>query len=158
MGAEPTPSGSVELRDYLAVLRRQLVLIVAGAGAAAARTFRRTRSTVDRIHASQGHHHQRLRSRPANRQHVQVDVPANSQVLRVRYRDTARPPQARLTPLNNRLQPLNVQLNGFLSLDFTPGTVITEAGLPSRPAPTAASNRHQPARRAVPGRGARVRP
>ena len=46
MSAEPTPTGSVELRDYLAVFRRQLVLIVAitllGAAAAAADTIRRT--------------------------------------------------------------------------------------------------------------------
>ena len=43
---EPAPSGSVELRDYLAVFRRQLVLIIAitllGGAAAAAYTFRRT--------------------------------------------------------------------------------------------------------------------
>ena len=42
--------------------------------------------------------------------------------------------QARLTSLNDRLQPLNVQLNGFLSLDYTPGTLIAAAALPSRPA------------------------
>ena len=46
MSAEPTPTGSVELRDYLAVFRRQLVLILAitllGTAAAAAYTFRRT--------------------------------------------------------------------------------------------------------------------
>ena len=46
MSPEPTPSGSVELRDYLAVFRRQLVLIIAitllGGAAAAAYTFRRT--------------------------------------------------------------------------------------------------------------------
>ena len=46
MSAEPAPSGSVELRDYLRVFKRQLALIVAitllGAAAAAAYTFRRT--------------------------------------------------------------------------------------------------------------------
>ena len=46
VSAEPTPSGSVELRDYLAVFRRQVALIVAitllGGAAAAAYTFRRT--------------------------------------------------------------------------------------------------------------------
>jgi capsular polysaccharide biosynthesis protein len=240
--AEPTPSGSVELRDYLAVLRRQLVVIVAvtllGAGAAAAWSFRRTpvyESTASvlvraittnafdpgqRIDQQLNMFNQRqlaqsepvaavaaklLRTTATPAQlleHVQVDVPANSQILRVRYRDTVpltaqrgadafakaylgfreadaraqakasqtsllrdvarlnrqvaeaervirstratssdrQAAQARLTSLNNRLQPLNVQLNGFLSLDFTPGTVIAAAALPSRrPAPTAAS-------------------
>jgi capsular exopolysaccharide synthesis family protein len=42
--------------------------------------------------------------------------------------------QARLTSLNNRLQQLNLQLNGYLSLDFTPGTVIAAAALPTTPA------------------------
>jgi succinoglycan biosynthesis transport protein ExoP len=234
--AEPTPSGSVELGDYLSVLRRQLVLIVAvtllGAGAAAAWTFRRTpvyESTASvlvraittnafdpgsRVDQQLNMFNQRqlAQSEPVAAvaaktlqttatpaqllEHVQVDVPANSQILRVRYRDTVpltaqrgadafakaylgfreadaraqakasqtsllkdvarlnnqiaeaekvirssratssdrQAAQARLTSLNNRLQPLNVQLNGFLSLDFTPGTVIAAAALPSRPA------------------------
>jgi uncharacterized protein involved in exopolysaccharide biosynthesis len=46
VNAAPTPAGSVELRDYLLVFKRQLALIVAitllGAAAAAAYTFRRT--------------------------------------------------------------------------------------------------------------------
>jgi succinoglycan biosynthesis transport protein ExoP len=128
--------------------------------------------------------------------HVGVDVPANSQILRIHYRDPVpltaqrgadafakaylafreadaraqakasqtslqrdvtrlqkqagdaerviRNPdassadrqaaQARLSSLNNRLQPLLTQLNGFLALDFTPGTVIAAADLPARPA------------------------
>jgi polysaccharide biosynthesis transport protein len=234
--AEPTPSGSVELRDYLMVLRRQLVLIVAvtllGAGAAAAWTLRRpavyestasvlvraiTTNAFDpgqRIDQQLNMFNQRqlAQSEPVAAvaartlattatpaqllEHVQVDVPANSQILRVRYRDTVpetarrgadafakaylafreadaraqakasqtsllrdvarlnkqvaeaekvirssratasdrQAAQARLTSLNNRLQPLNVQLNGFLALDFTPGTVIAGAALPSRPA------------------------
>jgi capsular exopolysaccharide synthesis family protein len=233
---EPTPSGSVELRDYLAVLRRQLVLIVAitllGAAAAAAYTFRRTpvyESTASvlvraittnafdpgqRVDQQLNMFNQRqlAQSEPVAAvaarslqttitpaqllEHVRVDVPANSQILRIHYRDTVpltaqrgadafakaylgvreadaraqatasqtrllkdvarlnrqiaeaekviRDPdalssdrqaaQARLTSLNNRIQPLNVQLNGFLSLDFTPGTVIAAADLPSRPA------------------------
>jgi polysaccharide biosynthesis transport protein len=236
VGAEPTPSGSVELRDYLAVLRRRLVVIVAvallGAGAAAAWTLRRTpvyESTASvlvraittnafdpgqRIDQQLNMFNQRqlAQSEPVAAaaarslsttatpaqllEHVQVDVPANSQILRVRYRDTVpqtaqrgadafakaylafreadaraqakasqtsllrdvarlnnqiaeaekvirstratasdrQAAQARLTSLNNRLQPLNVQLNGFLSLDFTPGTVIAAAALPGRPA------------------------
>jgi capsular polysaccharide biosynthesis protein len=125
-------------------------------------------------------------------EHVRVDVPANSQILRVKYRDTVpltaqhgadafaraylafreadaraqakasqtsiqrdvarlqkeasetekaiadpnarQAAQARLASINNRLQPLLAQLNGFLALDFTPGTVITPAGLPATPA------------------------
>src|SRR5215216_5813711 len=234
--AEPTPGGSVELRDYLVVLRRQLVLIVAvtllGAGVAAAWSLGRatvyesTASvlaraiTTDAFDPGQRIDQQlnmfnqrqlaqsepvaaaaarslRTTATPAQLlEHVEVDVPANSQILRVRYRDTVpetarrgadafakaylafreadaraqakasqisllkdvarlnrqvaaaekviRSPratssdrqaaQARLTSLNDRLQPLNVQLNGFLSLDFTPGTLIAAAALPSRPA------------------------
>jgi capsular exopolysaccharide synthesis family protein len=233
---EPTPNGSVELRDYLAVFRRQLLVIVAitllGAAAAAAYTFRRTpvydsTATVlvraittnafdpgSRVDQQLNMFNQRQLAQsepvavvaaktlqttvtPAQLlQHVQVDVPANSQILRFHYRDTVpltaqrgadafakaylafreadartqakasqtsllrdvarlnrqiadaerviRNPdassssrqaaQARLSSLNNRLQPLNVQLNGFLSLDFTPGTVIAGASLPTRPA------------------------
>jgi capsular exopolysaccharide synthesis family protein len=233
---EPTPSGSVELRDYLAVFRRQLLVIVAvtllGTAAAAAYTFRRTpvyesTATVlvraittnafdpgSRVDQQLNMFNQRQLAQsepvavvaaktlqttvtPAQLlQHVQVDVPANSQILRFHYRDTVpltaqrgadafakaylafreadartqakasqtsllrdvarlnrqiadaerviRNPdassssrqaaQARLSSLNNRLQPLNVQLNGFLALDFTPGTVIAGANLPTRPA------------------------
>jgi polysaccharide biosynthesis transport protein len=234
--AEPTPSGSVELRDYLAVFRRQLVLIVAisllGAAAAAAYTFRRTPvyessasvlvraittnafdpgSRVDQ-QLNMFNQRQLAQSEPVAAvaakslqttatpaqllEHVRVDVPANSQILRIKYRDTVpltaqrgadafakaylafrkadaraqatasqtslqkdvarlqkqatdaekaiqdpdatsndrQAAQARLTWLNNRLQPLLAQLNGFLALDFTPGTVIAPAGLPTTPA------------------------
>lgn len=129
-------------------------------------------------------------------EHVKVDVPANSQILRIRYRDavpptaqrgadafakayltareadartqararqgslsqelvqlnnqlevaqttaddpsaTARDRQAaraRMRSLNDRIQQLNAELNSFVSPDFTPGTVIAAAGLPSTPA------------------------
>ena len=236
MSAEPTPTGSVEFRDYLAVFRRQAALILAvtllGAAAAAAWTFRRTavyESTASvlvraittnafdpgqRIDQQLNMFNQRqlAQSEPVGQVaaktlattatpaqllgHVSVDVPANSQILRIRYRDTVpltaqrgadafakaylafreadaraqartsqtslrkdvarlqkqtsdaerilRNPnasaanrqaaQARLTSLNNRLQPLLTQLNGFLALDFTPGTVIAPADLPTRPA------------------------
>ena len=235
MSAEPAPSGSVELRDYLAVFRRQLVLIVAitllGAAAAAAYTFRRTPvyessasvlvraittnafdpgSRVDQ-QLNMFNQRQLAQSEPVAAvagktlkttatpaellEHVKVDVPANSQILRVKYRDTVpltaqrgadafakaylafreadaraqarasqtsiqkdvarlqkdataaekaisaaedsnaqQAAQARLTSINNRLQPLLAQLNGFLSLDFTPGTVIAAANLPGTPA------------------------
>src|SRR5215218_2168625 len=124
--AEPTPSGSVELRDYLVVLRRQLVLIVAvtllGAGVAAAWSLGRatvyestasvlakaiTTDAFDpgqRIDQQLNMFNQRqlaqsepvaaarsLRTTATPAQlldHVEVDVPANSQILRVRYRDT----------------------------------------------------------------------
>jgi capsular exopolysaccharide synthesis family protein len=127
--------------------------------------------------------------------HVAADVPANSQIVRIHYRDTVplsaqrgadafakaylafreaeartqaaasqrtlqkdisrlqqeltraeaivadatatqeaiRAAQARITSLNNRLQPLVVQVQGFQSLDFTPGTVIAAADLPKGP-------------------------
>jgi capsular exopolysaccharide synthesis family protein len=127
--------------------------------------------------------------------HVAADVPANSQIVRIHYRDTVplsaqrgadafaeaylafreaeartqaassqrtlqqdigrlqreltraeaivadatatqeaiRAAQARITSLNNRLQPLVVQVQGFQSLDFTPGTVIAAADLPKSP-------------------------
>jgi hypothetical protein len=119
VGAEPTPSGSVELRDDLAVLRRQLVVIVAvallGAGAAAAWTLRRT---------------------PVYQSTASVLVRA---ITTNAFDPGQRIDQQLKISLNNRLKPLNVQLNGFLSLDFTPGTVIAAAALPGRPAPTAAS-------------------
>jgi capsular polysaccharide biosynthesis protein len=232
----PTPTGSVEFRDYLRVFRRQLAVIVAvtllGAAAAAAWTFRRTAvyestasvlvrpitsNTFDpgqRVDQQLNMFNQRqlAQSEPVARAaaktlrttvtpaelltHVQVEVPANSQILRFRYRDTVpltaqrgadafaraylafreaearaqartsqsalqrdvarlqraaaaaertiRDPdassadrqaaQARLTGLNNRLQPLLTQLNGYLTLDFTPGTLIAAAALPTRPA------------------------
>ncbi|HET9008338.1 MAG TPA: polysaccharide biosynthesis tyrosine autokinase [Actinomycetes bacterium] len=226
----------MELRDHLAVFKRQVALILAitllGAVAAAAYTFRRTPvyesnasvlvraittnafdpgSRVDQ-QLNMFNERQLARSDPVAAiaakslkttappaqllEHVKVDVPANSQILRIRYRDPvpltaqrgadafataylafreadARAPaearqtsiqgdvarlqkqaseaekaisdpdadantrqaaQARLTSINNRLQPLLAQLNGFLSLDFTPGTVITPAGLPATPA------------------------
>ena len=128
MSAEPAPSGSVELRDYLAVFRRQLVLIIAitllGAAAAAAYTFRRTpvyESTASvlvraittnafdpgqRVDQQLNMFNQRqlamsepvaalaaktlkTTATPAQLlEHVKVDVPANSQILRVRYQDT----------------------------------------------------------------------
>ena len=236
MSAEPTPTGSVELRDYLTVFKRQLALILAimvlGAAAAAAYSFRRTpvydsTSTVlvraittnafdpgQRIDQQLNMFNQRqlAQSEPVAAvaakslettatptqllEHVRVDVPANSQILRVHYSDTVpltaqrgadafakaylafreadartqastsqrsiqkdvarlqkdasaaekaisdpnadsnarQAAQARLTSINNRLQPLLAQLNGFLSLDFTPGTVIAAADLPGSPA------------------------
>jgi capsular exopolysaccharide synthesis family protein len=236
VSAEPTPTGSVEFRDYLAVFKRQFALILAitllGAAAAAAYTFRRTAvyestasvlvraittnafdpgSRVDQ-QLNMFNQRQLAQSEPvaqvASRslqtsatpaqllEHVAVDVPPNSQILRIHYRDTVpltaqrgadafakaylafreadartqakasqtslqkdvarlqkqateaekaisnpdassndrQAAQARLTSLNNRLQPLLTQLNGFLALDFTPGTVITAADLPARPA------------------------
>ncbi len=236
VSAEPTPSGSVELRDYLAVFKRQLALILAitllGAAAAAAYTFRRTPvyessasvlvraittnafdpgSRVDQ-QLNMFNQRQLAQSEPVAAvaakslkttatpaqllEHVKVDVPANSQILRIKYRDTVpltaqrgadafakaylafreadaraqakasqtshpegRGPapeagheaekaisdpdadsnarqaaQARLASINNRLQPLLAQLNGFLALDFTPGTVIAAAALPATPA------------------------
>jgi capsular exopolysaccharide synthesis family protein len=236
VSAEPTPSGSVELRDYLAVFKRQFVLILAiallGAAAAAAYTFRRTPvyesnasvlvraittnafdpgSRVDQqlnmfnqrqlaqseLVAAIAAKSLKTTATPAQLlEHVRVDVPANSQILRIRYRDTVpltaqrgadafataylafrkadaraqakasqtsiqrdvarlereaaaaeqtisdpnadsnarQAAQARLTYVNNRLQPLLAQLNGFLSLDFTPGMVIAPAALPGSPA------------------------
>jgi len=236
VSAEPTPTGSVELRDYLTVFRRQLVLILAimllGAVAAGAYTFRRTAvydSTASvlvraittnafdpgqRIDQQLNMFNQRqlAQSEPVAAvaakslattatpaqllEHVGVDVPANSQILRIHYRDTVpltaqrgadafakaylasreadaraqasasqktiqrdvarlqkdasaaekaisdpaadsnarQAAQARLTYVNNRLQPLLAQLNGYLSLDFTPGTVIAAADLPATPA------------------------
>jgi polysaccharide biosynthesis transport protein len=236
VSAEPTPNGSVELRDYLAVFKRHLALILAiallGAAAAAAYTFRRTPvyesnasvlvraittnafdpgSRVDQ-QLNMFNQRQLAQSEPVAAiaakslgttatpaqllEHVRVDVPANSQILRIRYRDTVpltaqrgadafataylafreadaraqakasqtsiqrdvarlqkeaseaeqaisdpgadsnarQAAQARLTSINNRLQPLLAQLNGFLSLDFTPGTVIAPAALPDSPA------------------------
>jgi polysaccharide biosynthesis transport protein len=128
VSAEPAPSGSVELRDYLAVFRRQLVLILAitllGAAAAAAYTFRRTpvyESTASilvraittnafdpgqRVDQQLNMFNQRqlamsepvaaiaakslqTTATPAQLlEHVKVDVPANSQILRIKYRDT----------------------------------------------------------------------
>ena len=236
MSAEPTPTGSVELRDYLTVFKRQLALILAimvlGAAAAAAYSFRRTPvydSTASvlvraittnafdpgqRVDQQLNMFNQRqlAQSQPVAAvaakslettatpaqllEHVRVDVPANSQILRVHYSDTVpltaqrgadafakaylafreadartqastsqrsiqkdvarlqkdasaaekaisdpnadsnarQAAQARLTSINNRLQPLLAQLNGFLSLDFTPGTVIAAADLPGSPA------------------------
>jgi polysaccharide biosynthesis transport protein len=236
VSAEPAPTGSVELRDYLAVFKRQLVLILAitllGAAAAAAYTFRRTPvydstasvlvraittnafdpgSKIDQ-QLNMFNQRQLAQSEPVAvvaakslktsatpaqlLEHVQVDVPSNSQILRIHYRDTVpltaqkgadafakaylafreadartqasvsqksiqkdvarlskqasdaekaiadpnatsgdrQAAQARLTSLNNRIQQLNLQLNGYLSLDFTPGTVIAAAALPSTPA------------------------
>lgn len=128
MSAEPTPTGSVELRDYLRVFKRQLALIVAitllGAAAAAAYTFRRTpvyESTASvlvraittnafdpgsRVDQQLNMFNQRqlamsepvaalaaktlkTTATPAQLlEHVKVDVPANSQILRIRYQDT----------------------------------------------------------------------
>jgi polysaccharide biosynthesis transport protein len=236
VSAEPTPSGSVELRDYLAVFKRQLVLILAitllGGLAAAAYTFRRTPvyessasvlvraittnafdpgSRVDQ-QLNMFNQRQLAQSEPVAAvaakslkttatpaqllEHVKVDVPANSQILRVKYRDTVpltaqrgadafaeaylafreadaraqatasqtaiqkdvarlqkqaseaekaisdpdadsnarQAATARLASINNRLQPLLAQLNGFLALDFTPGTMIAAAALPATPA------------------------
>jgi tyrosine-protein kinase len=236
VGDAPTSAGSVELRDYLSLLRRQLAVIVAvtllGAAAAAAWTLRRTpvyestasvlvraitSNTFDpgqRVDQQLNMFNQRqlAQSEPIARaagralrttltpaellDHVEVEVPANSQILRFHYRDTVpltaqrgadafaraylafreaearaqvrasqrtlqrdiaslqrssaaaerilRDPdlptaerqaaQARMAALNNRLQPLLNQLNGYLTLDFTPGTLIAPAALPTRPA------------------------
>jgi capsular exopolysaccharide synthesis family protein len=236
VSAEPAPSGSVELRDYLAVFRRQLVLIIAitllGAAAAAAYTLRRTpvyESTASvlvraittnafdpgsRVDQQLNMFNQRqlamsepvaalaakslkTTATPAQLlEHVKVDVPANSQILRIRYQDTVpltaqrgagafanaylasreadaraqattsqkslqkditrfqkqasdaekvignpdadsatrQAAQAKLAAANNRLDQLLSQLSGFQSLDFTPGTVIAAAALPSAPA------------------------
>jgi polysaccharide biosynthesis transport protein len=236
VSAEPTPSGSVELRDYLRVFRRQFVLILAitilGAAAAAAYTFRRTPvyessasvlvraittnafdpgSRVDQ-QLNMFNQRQLAQSEPVAAiaakslrttatpaqllEHVRVDVPANSQILRIRYRDTVpltaqrgadafaeaylasreadararattsqkslqrditrfqkqasaaeaviadpdsdsstrQAAQVKLTAANNRLDQLLTQLSGFQSLDFTPGTVIAAADLPTTPA------------------------
>ena len=236
MSAEPTPTGSVELRDYLRVFKRQLALIVAitllGAAAAAAYTFRRTPvyessasvlvraittnafdpgSRVDQ-QLNMFNQRQLAMSEPVAAlaaktlkttatpaqllEHVKADVPANSQILRIRYQDTVpltaqrgadafakayltsresdaraqatisqkslqsditrfqkqataaekvigdpdadsatrQAAQAKLAAANNRLDQLLSQLSGFQSLDFTPGTVIAAAGLPSTPA------------------------
>jgi capsular exopolysaccharide synthesis family protein len=129
-------------------------------------------------------------------EHVSAEVPANSQIIRIHYRDTVplsaqrgadafakaylafreadartqakvsqttlqrdvdrllrqvdraqktvedanaspeavRGAQARIQYLNNRVQPLQAELTGFSSLDFTPGTVISAAALPRTPA------------------------
>jgi tyrosine-protein kinase len=128
VSAEPAPTGSVELRDYLRVFRRQLALIVAitllGAAAAAAYTFRRTpvyESTASvlvraittnafdpgsRVDQQLNMFNQRqlamsepvaalaakslkTTATPAQLlEHVKVDVPPNSQILRIRYQDT----------------------------------------------------------------------
>jgi polysaccharide biosynthesis transport protein len=236
VSAEPTPSGSVELRDYLAVFKRQLALIIAitllGAAAAAAYTFRRTPvyesaatvlvraittnafdpgSRVDQ-QLNMFNERQLAQSEPVAAvaakalktpatpaqllEHVTVDVPANSQILRIRYQDTVpltaqkgadafanaylasreaaaraqattsqkslqtdiarfqkqasaaekaiadpdadsntrQAAQVKLAAANNRLDQLLTQLSGYLSLDFTPGTVIAAAGLPTTPA------------------------
>jgi capsular exopolysaccharide synthesis family protein len=236
VSAEPTPTGSVELRDYLRVFKRQLALIVAitllGAAAAAAYTFRRTPvyessasvlvraittnafdpgSRVDQ-QLNMFNQRQLAMSEPVAAlaaktlkttatpaqllEHVKADVPANSQILRIRYQDTVpltaqrgadafakayltsresdaraqatisqkslqsditrfqkqataaekvigdpdadsatrQAAQAKLAAANNRLDQLLSQLSGFQSLDFTPGTVIAAAGLPSTPA------------------------
>ena len=236
MSAEPTPTGSVELRDYLRVFKRQLALIVAitllGAAAAAAYTFRRTPvyessasvlvraittnafdpgSRVDQ-QLNMFNQRQLAMSEPVAAlaaktlkttatpaqllEHVKADVPANSQILRIRYQDTVpltaqrgaeafakaylasreadaraqattsqkslqadisrfqkqasaaekvigdpdadsatrQAAQAKLAAANNRLDQLLSQLSGFQSLDFTPGTVIAAANLPSTPA------------------------
>ena len=236
MSAEPTPSGSVELRDYLAVFKRQLVLILAitllGAAAAAAYTFRRTPvyesaasvlvraittnafdpgSRVDQ-QLNMFNERQLAQSEPVAAvaakalkttatpaqllEHVKVDVPANSQILRIKYQDTVpltaqkgadafadaylesretdaraqattsqkslqadinrfqqqataaekvitdpaadsaarQAAQIKLAGANNRLDQLLTRLSGYQSLDFTPGTVIAAADLPTTPA------------------------
>jgi polysaccharide biosynthesis transport protein len=236
VSAEPTPSGSVELRDYLRVFRRQLVLILAiallGAAAAAAYTLRRTPvyessasvlvraittnafdpgSRVDQ-QLNMFNQRQLAQSEPVAAlaakslkttatpaqllEHVKVDVPANSQILRIRYTDTVpltaqkgadafakayldsreadaraqastsqkslqtdiarfqkqasaaekviadpdadsatrQAAQVKLAAANGRLDQLLTQFSGYQSLDFTPGTVIAAAALPTTPA------------------------
>jgi succinoglycan biosynthesis transport protein ExoP len=236
MRAEPTPAGSVELGDYVLVLKRQLALILAvtvlGAAAAAAYSFRRTpvyqaTSTVlvraittnafdpgQRVDQQLNMSNQRqivlseavaamavkligTTATPEQLlEHVSVEVPANSQVVRISYRDpvpesaqrgadavahaylafrendarqqakvtlttlqkdvdrlqrqadrvqkvvenpdasaTARQAaQAKAQALNARLQPLVTQIQSYLALNFSPGTVIAPADLPSSPA------------------------
>jgi capsular exopolysaccharide synthesis family protein len=127
MRAEPTPAGSVELGDYVLVLKRQFALILAvavlGAAAAAAYSFRRTpvyqaTSTVlvraittnafdpgQRVDQQLNMSNQRqivlseavaamavtligTTATPEQLlEHVSVEVPANSQVVRISYRD-----------------------------------------------------------------------
>ena len=128
MRAEPTPAGSVELRDYVMVLKRQLAVILAvavlGAAAAAGWSFRRTpvyqaTTTVlvraittnsfdpgQRVDQQLNMSNQRqivlseavaamaaklLGTSATPEQlleHISADVPANSQVVRISYRDT----------------------------------------------------------------------
>src|SRR6266508_1650688 len=89
VSSEPRPTGSVEFRDYLTVFKRQLVLIVAvtllGAAAAAAYSFRRTP-----IYESTASVLVRAITTNADQlvKHVTADVPANSQIVRIHYRDT----------------------------------------------------------------------
>jgi capsular exopolysaccharide synthesis family protein len=127
VSTEPTPTGSVKFRNYLAVFKRQAVVLVAmtllGAAAAAAYTFRRTpvyESTASvlvraiatdafnlgqRIDQQLNMFNQRqlVQSEPVAQivakrlattatpaqllEHVRVDVPANSRILRVHYHD-----------------------------------------------------------------------
>jgi succinoglycan biosynthesis transport protein ExoP len=235
MRAEQTPAGSVELGDYVLVLKRQLALILAvtvlGAAAAAAYSFRRTpiyqaTSTVlvraittnafdpgQRVDQQLNMSNQRqivlseavaamavklvgTTATPKQLlEHVAVEVPANSQVVRISYRDpvplsaqrgadavahaylafrendarqqarvtlttlqkdvdrlqrqadraqkvvenpaasaTARQAaQAKAQALNARIQPLVTQIQSYLALNFSPGTVIAPADLPSAP-------------------------
>jgi succinoglycan biosynthesis transport protein ExoP len=239
--AEPMATGSVELGDYLRVVRRQFALILAlavlGAAAAAAYSFRRTavyESSVSvlvrpittnafdpgqRVDQQLNMNNQRqiALSEPvaalaakllatkvspaALLEHVAADVPQNSQIVRIHYRDTVplsaqraaeafakaylsfrqtdaerqakttrqglvddiaglqkqadaaqkaatdenatsaarAAANARYGALNNRIQGLQNQLTAYIGLDFTPGTVIDAADLPSRPA----SPKHQ---------------
>jgi polysaccharide biosynthesis transport protein len=128
VSVEPSPTGSVEFRDYLTVFRRQLVLILAvtllGVAAAAAYSFRRTpiyeatasvlvrAITTNAFDPSQRvdqqlnmfNQRQLVLSVPvasvAAKQlgttatpdqllkHASADVPANSQIIRINYRDT----------------------------------------------------------------------
>jgi tyrosine-protein kinase len=236
VSVEPTPAGSVEFRDYLAVFKRQFSLIIAvallGAAAAAAYSFRRTpvyESTTavlvkaitsnafdpgQRVDQQLNMFNQRqlAQSEPVATlaakslgaaatpaqllKHVTVDVPANSQIIRIHYRDTvpltaqrgadafakayldfrksdaknqadasradiesdiaslrkelnqatgtAANPNAsegvkraasnKAGQLERRIEKLDEQVNAFRGLDFTPGTLISPAGLPRRPA------------------------
>jgi polysaccharide biosynthesis transport protein len=236
VSAAPAPEGSVELGDYLTVLKRQAALLLAvtllGGAAAAAWSFRRTpvyeatasvlvrAITTNAFDPGQRvdqqlnmiNQRQIAMSEPVAAvaaktlqttatperllQQVAVEVPANSQILRIRFRDTvplsaqrgadafataylafreadarqqakasqsslqadvdrlqrqvdraqkvAEDPhapattrqaaQAKVQALNNRMQPLVTQVQSYLALDFTPGTVIAAADLPRAPA------------------------
>jgi polysaccharide biosynthesis transport protein len=233
---QPIPTGSVEFRDYLVVLRRRFALIaivtLLSTATAAAYSLGRTpiyESTASvlvraittnafdpgqRVDQQLNMFNQRqlaesepvamlaakyLGTHAAPEQllrHVAVDVPANSQIIKIHYSDpvpltaqrganafakaylkfrqtdaerqaktsrvglqsesdkvrqelaqaqkTASDPDApesvqrtatvKIQQLNARLEKLEDQINAFRGLDFTPGTLIASANLPTAPA------------------------